>query len=164
MANKERVNTALLMQKVFGDRLNGLSEAEIAYVQEVIAANLDKVKSEAKERAAWADVLIGLAGVIDEHGKTDVVEGKVLRLTFDNDGYVSTFKIQKVRSATGGNTSGMVKQYRKKGSEKWIDCPSNTYVGACNVLNFPTNGGSGNAVLKSKGYETQAIEIAAVAS
>lgn len=149
-------NVAMLMEKVFGDRLNGLSPAEIAFVKDSMIANLDKVKAEAKERAAWADVLDGISDVLATHKKADVVKGKVLRLSFDDKGKVSTFKIQKVRTSTGTSTDGKVKQYRKVGSQKWET--TGTWANACNALNFPINGNSAKRVLEGKGYETQIVD------
>ena len=162
MASKDndKAQIAILMAKVFGDRLNGLSEAEIAYVQEAMIGNLDKVKTEAKERAAWAEVLDDIAGVISEHGKTSVVASKGLRLMFDADGKVNTFNIYTLKgSGSGsGSGSGQVKQYRVKGSKDdaaWKDCDK-TYADACAREGIEVKGASAKVKLGTR-FEVRVV-------
>ena len=154
--NSDKANVAILMMKVFGDRLNGLSEAEIAYVQEAMIGNLDKVKVEAKERAAWAEVLDGIKDVIVKHSKLDVVKGKGLRIMFNADGKVDGFNIYTPKgSASAGSTSGMVKQYRLKGSANpWTD--TTTWAAACDKHEIKVNGASGKVRLETK-FETRIV-------
>ena len=153
MANKDndKAQIAILMAKVFGDRLNGLSEAEIAYVQEAMIGNLDKVKIEAKERAAWAEVLDDIRDVIGKHGKTSVVTSKGLRIMFGADGEVDGFNIYTPKgSASAGSTSGMVKQYGPKhGNGPWKNCDK-TYADACKRENIPVNGASAKVKLETR--------------
>ena len=159
MASKDndKAQIAILMAKVFGDRLNGLSEAEIAYVQEAMIGNLDKVKSEAKERAAWAEVLDDIAGVIGKHGKTSVVANKGLRIMFDADGKVNTFNIYTPKGTGAGSTSGKIKQYRLKGSDAaWKDCDK-SFADACKREGITVNGASAKVKLETK-FETRVID------
>ena len=152
MASKDndKAQIAILMAKVFGDRLNGLSEAEIAYVQEAMIGNLDKVKVEAKERAAWAEVLDDIAGVISKHGKTSVVASKGLRIMFDPSGKVDGFNIYTPKGSGAASTSGMVKQYGpKSGAGPWKDCDK-SYADACKRENIPVNGASAKVKLETR--------------
>ena len=161
MANKDndKAQIAILMAKVFGDRLNGLSEAEIAYVQEAMIGNLDKVKIEAKERAAWAEVLDDIRDVIGKHGKTSVVTSKGLRIMFGADGEVDGFNIYTPKgSASAGSTSGMVKQYGPKdGKGPWKD--TTTWAAACAAEGIVVNGASGKVKLETR-FATQVIDKA----
>ena len=165
MPNKEnsvKTESALLMMKVLGDRLNGLSEDEIAFVQASMVESLDKVKGEAKERAAWKPLNDEVKAVFVKHGKLSVVTGKAYRLDFDDEGRVSAFRIIKRRASTGESASGKLKQYRKKrtqGDEKeyaWITTP--TWADACNQLSLAVNGDSAKRVLVKNGYETRVID------
>jgi len=159
-ASKEGNNVSMLMHKVFGDRLNGLSEAEIAYVQEQMIANLDKVKTEAKERAAWAPLNEDIITVFKKHNKLGVLLEKGnyrfgVEKNTEGQAVISSFALYAKRKA-GANTNGMTKQYRKKGSKDWKD--TTTWAIACNALNFPINGNSAKRVLEGEGYETRTIK------
>ena len=120
--------------------------------------NLDKVKIEAKARAAWAEVLEDIGEVIVKHNKADVVKGKGLRIMFDvsGNGMVSTFNIYTPKgSASAGSTSGMVKQYRLKGSANpWTD--TTTWAAACDKHEIKVNGASGKVRLETK-FETRMV-------
>ena len=153
-----KTEVALLMQRVFGDRLNGLSEAEVAFVRDSMIANLDKVKAEAKERAAWAEVLDDIAGVIVKHGKTSVVASKGLRLMFDAGGKVNTFNIYTPKGSGATSASGQVKQYGpKSGAGPWKDCDK-TYADACKRENIPVNGASAKVKLETR-FATRVVPV-----
>jgi len=161
MANKanDQQQIAMLMEKVFGDRLNGLSEAEILYVQEAMIGNLDKVKVEARERAAWAEVLDDIAGVIGKHNKTSVVASKGLRIMFDAEGKVDGFNIYtpKGSGSGSGSGSGMVKQYGpKSGKGPWKD--TTTWAAACAAEGITVNGASGKVKLETR-FATRIVPV-----
>jgi len=160
--NKEGNNVSMLMHKVFGDRLNGLSEAEIAYVQEQMIANLDKVKTEAKERAAWAPLNEDIIAVFEKHNKLSVLLNKGnyrfgVEKNADGKAVISSFALYAKRKA-GANTNGMIKQYRKAGAKIWEVCPGGTWAGACNKHRLPTNGASGKVALESNRFEVQVVK------